>query len=138
VSLSRRPAVDGLYILDSAGRPSPLSSRCASCGARAFPARDVCEDCLSGELEVVPLGSAGTLHAFTIVHEPFGVGSLPPPYGVGLIEFEDGFQIRGLLDPSVKEWAVGHPVVTTEIVMDREGDTELLTYALTPGGTSNA
>ena len=134
MSHSRRPAVEGLYTYDSAGRPSPLSSSCTACGARAFPARDVCEDCLSAELEILPLGSSGTLHAFTIVHEPFGVGSLPPPYGVGLIEFADGFQIRGILDPAVREWSVGHPVVTTEIVLDKDGDTELLTYALTPGG----
>lgn len=138
MSLTRRPAVDGLYTYDSAGRPSPLSSRCKSCGVRAFPAHDVCEDCLSTDIELVELGAFGNLYAFTIVHETFGLGSLPLPYGVGLLEFADGFKIRGLLDPSVRDWVVGQELATTEIELERDGDSQLMTYALTPRGDSNA
>lgn len=137
-TVTRRPAVPGLYAYDAHGRPNPLSSKCEACGARAFPARDVCEDCFSPDLTLVELGSTGTLHAFTIVHETFGPGSLPLPYGLGILQFEDGFQIRGLLNPDCHAWIVGQAVETIEIPLERDGETELMTYALTPRGANDA
>jgi hypothetical protein len=51
---------------------------------------------------------------------------------VARVEFDDGYQVRGLLDPELGGWRVGQEVETREICLDRDGDDDLLTYAFTP------
>jgi uncharacterized OB-fold protein len=128
----RRPAVAGLYEHDGQGRPVLLVGRCGQCGARSFPAVSSCPECSAPGVEIVRYGPHARIFAYTIVHEVFGQGSLPLPYAVARVEFDDGYQVRGLLDPEVGGWRVGQEVETREICLDRDGDDDLLTYAFTP------
>ena len=109
-----------------------IVGECGECGFIGFPRRLACERCGSENIKEKLEGPAGRLMTFTIVHEPFGQGSLEPPYGVGLVQFEDGVTIKGLLHPTYQAPHVGESVLTTEIEIKGDGDDDLLTYAFTP------
>ena len=42
------------------------TTRCAGCGARAWPPRGFCGECASDRLDWVPLPAEGVVHAFTV------------------------------------------------------------------------
>jgi uncharacterized OB-fold protein len=89
-----------------------------------------CKRCGGTDIEE-KLEGPGRLLTFTFVHEPFGQGSLKPPYGVGLVQFEDGLTVKGLLHPQYHAPRLGEAVLTTEIELERDGEDLLLTYAFT-------
>jgi uncharacterized OB-fold protein len=48
------------------GQGRLATTRCASCGTRAWPPRGFCGECASDTLDWVDLASEGVVHAFTI------------------------------------------------------------------------
>lgn len=135
---ARKPAVDGLFESDAGGAIYLLSSHCQDCGAHSFPSRESCPECLSERVKIERAGPRGQIFAYTIVHETFGRGSLPPPYGVALIDFENGLRARGLIHPDFNNPEIGQEVAMTEIVLESEEDSDLTTYAFIPAGDNNA
>jgi uncharacterized OB-fold protein len=133
-SAVRKQASPGLYELDERGRPLIVTSCCPICGSRSFPSRSSCDTCLGGATVLQRLGPYGAIHAFTVVHETFGLGSWPPPYGVAKVDLGKGFRVRGLLDPDSAGWQVGQRVETIEVTLDLTPEIELLTYAFRPMG----
>lgn len=85
-----------------------LGVRCANCGRIDFPPTPFCRDCLSDEVQVEVIPSAGTLYAFTTVH------TTDPAYTVGYIDLPIGLRVFGHL---TRDAAIGDQVeiVSTEL-----------------------
>ena len=58
------PLVEYLVLGD---KPYLEANQCASCGARYFDRRNACAGCFGTEFAKVPIGTEGTVRAFTIV-----------------------------------------------------------------------
>lgn len=96
------------------------ASSCGACGRTVFPAHDRCPGC-GAEATSIALGCEGRIRGFTSVLAPPPDALIDPPYHVGLVDFDGGVTIMGLL---VSETAVGAVV---ETVTFEVGDR--LTYA---------
>ena len=80
-----------------------MGSRCKRCGARSFPPRADCDQCMSGDFEFFELSGKGNLHTFTkIVAPPTGFEDVAP-YIVGLVDFEDGGKAVAWFGDSIAE-----------------------------------
>lgn len=67
-----------------------MGSECKSCGARSFPPRADCDNCMSSEFKFFELSGRGSLHTYTkIVAAPVGFEDLAP-YTVGVVDLEEG------------------------------------------------
>jgi uncharacterized OB-fold protein len=89
--------------------PVLLAGICQKCNNRFFPKPKICPNCLA-DVNLVKLGSCGTVYSFTIVRIKPPMG-LPQPYAVGYIDIA-GLRIFSLLDPGrVDELKIGQQVV---------------------------
>jgi uncharacterized OB-fold protein len=90
---------------------------CTACGQPIFYPREVCPQCLTGELEWRPAGGAGTVHAVSVQHQ--GPGG-PGPYAVALIDLDEGIRVMSnVIGCPPGEIAVGAPVrLTWEALSD--------------------
>ena len=80
-----------------------MGSRCKKCGARSFPPRADCDQCMSGDFEFFELSGKGKLHTFTkIVAPPTGFEDVAP-YIVGVVDFEDGGKAIAWFGDSIAE-----------------------------------
>jgi uncharacterized OB-fold protein len=90
-------------------QPVLLAGLCQKCNTRLFPKPKLCPDCLA-DVDLVELGSSGTIYSFTIVRTKPPMG-LPQPYAVGYIDIAE-LRIFSLLDPDrVDELQIGQRVV---------------------------
>ncbi|MFQ5613760.1 MAG: Zn-ribbon domain-containing OB-fold protein [Anaerolineae bacterium] len=62
--------------------------RCPDCGRVLVPARSFCPRCGVETADWVEVGPAGTLTAFTVVHQPEPYHPLPAPFAYGLIRLD--------------------------------------------------
>ena len=70
-----RPLVEGIFrIAGPDGQTHLIVSRCASCGAYAFPARERCSRCSGQDLEREEAPSEGTLYTWSMDFVPTGLG----------------------------------------------------------------
>lgn len=72
------------------GEAGLSESRCADCGARAFPPRRICVACLGTDLAATPLPTAGTLYSFSTVHVS---SARETPYVLGYVDLPDGVRV---------------------------------------------
>ncbi len=90
------------------------AARCVSCGATSHPPRPRCRECWA-PTETVELGRSGSLYAFTTVH--VSTAQVPAPYTLGLVDFEPGVRVVGLLVGA--KFEIGAPVETVETSIER-------------------
>ncbi|MBC7334754.1 MAG: OB-fold domain-containing protein [Clostridia bacterium] len=84
------------------------ASRCTRCGARYFPPRADCYQCLGGEVVFEPVRGTGRLISFTTAnYAPTGFEA-DVPYTLALADF-DGLKVFGRMSREVppQELAVG-------------------------------
>lgn len=89
------PFRPGVLELDQEGEWRLIGSRCPSCGAHFFPARDVCSGCLTEDLERVPLRGQGTLYTYTVVRQ--STPGFIVPYLLGYVDLPEGVRVLGVL-----------------------------------------
>ena len=106
ISMSN-PIQSGLFTWPSE-TPELLGARCLECGEYFFPEPKGCAACSSSALEVVPIGSTGTLWSWTIQgfmpKHPYKTDETPEtfkPYGVGYIEMPCGLKVESRLRSGV-------------------------------------
>lgn len=80
----------GATALQDDGSVRLVGSRCESCGARAFPRRDVCVACCSIELVEDLLGPNGTLYSWSMVHV---APDRATPYCIGYVDLDEGVRV---------------------------------------------
>ncbi len=96
-----------------------MAKRCKGCGAKYYPPRADCPNCLESDMEWVGIPSRGKLLTFTQVFVlpehyasvpssmPFSSTVMEPP-PVGIIEVEEGITIMGFIpNMDVKKIRIG-------------------------------
>jgi len=67
-----------------------VAQRCAECGYYNHPPRLVCDRCSSQRLEFAPVSGRGTIHSFTVMHQPSVAGfEGEVPYVNIVVELEE-------------------------------------------------
>jgi uncharacterized OB-fold protein len=118
-----------------------LASRCAQCTRRYFPRTETCRDpsCGRAALSGTELSGAGTLWSYTVQHypapEPFRFDG-DPPYGIGVIEFDDGLRVVAMVVPeAVESLRPGDKVSLTGLTLYTDDAGQAVrTWALTTAG----
>ena len=126
------PFRPGVLELDQAGRGHLIGSRCPSCGAHFFPARDVCPGCLTEDLKPVPLSGQGTLYTYTVVRQ--SAPEFRVPYLLGYVDLPEGVRVLGVLLGLPEDQArIGMTLslVTRPVGTDEEGR-EVIGYGFRP------
>jgi hypothetical protein len=112
---------------EAARRHELVVQRCRGCGARRFPARELCSQCLSREAEWERVSGRGTVFSVAVVHQALHPGfAAEVPYAVVVVELEEGPRmISNLLGVAPHEIRIGLPVevvfedVTPEITLPK-------------------
>lgn len=89
-----------------------LLMECVDCGHVFFPARVVCPECWSSNLDWRPATGSGVVFSFTVVEagatEAFAART---PYTIALIALEEGCRVFGMLrDDAARPPAIGSAV----------------------------
>jgi len=78
-----------LFSIDTfPGGPALNGTRCRDCGAYTLMHVPVCPQCLSREVDNVPLGRRARLRYWSVVHHP--ADGFPAPYVIGEVQTEEG------------------------------------------------
>jgi len=106
-----------------------MGSRCKGCGAISLPPRPICTQCGGQDLEWVELEGKGTVRAYTVIHVPLTRMRDRCPYACGVVEFDEGPRISGLIlgVSEDEEMAVGSRV---EVEFVKEGERTALYFRL--------
>jgi uncharacterized protein len=129
----RVPHVDYL-VLDN-GDPYLVANECTSCGARFFDRRNACAACFAIEFRLVPIATAGTVTAFTIV--AFAAPGIPVPFVAAVVDC-NGTSVKGNIinvEPDPENISTGMSVrlATFSLGIDDNG-VEAIGYGFEPAG----
>ena len=133
--MSERAIRDGLFRVED-GTVVLLGGFSPSSGRFHFPRAPVCPYTGAEDVEEVDLSGRGALWSWTAVTAP------PPgyrgdvPYGLGVVELEEGLRVVGRLtegDPSRLREGQPMRVVSDTVFLDHDG-AEVVTWAFAPGG----
>ncbi|MFQ6065277.1 MAG: Zn-ribbon domain-containing OB-fold protein [Candidatus Bathyarchaeia archaeon] len=78
-----------------------MGIRCKKCGRLYFPPRADCADCLSSDIEWIPLSGRGKLITYTTAH--FAPAGFEAPYTLALAELEEGVRVFTRVSREIKE-----------------------------------
>lgn len=128
----------GVLELDQDGNGHLIGSRCTSCGAHFFPARDVCSRCLAEDLRRVPLSGRGSLYTYTVVRQ--STPGFTVPYLLGYVDLPEGVRVLGILEGVAEGRArigMGLTLVTRPAGTDEQGR-EVIGYGFRPAAEGDA
>ena len=95
--------------------------RCQKCGTFVHPPAPVCPVDLSRDLAPEAVSGRGTVHTFTVNHQPW-IPGYDPPYVIGLVEIEEQPDVRlmtNIVGCAPDDVEVGMPV---EVTFDHHDD----------------
>ena len=109
-----------------------IGSRCDSCGALAFPPRQVCAKCGSTVLSRVRLGGTGRLYTYAIVRQ--APKEFPTPYVIGYVDLDEGVRVfTRVITGSEQDLRLGMPMTLRPAPLPGgDGDGDTVAYAFTP------
>jgi uncharacterized protein len=119
--------------LELGAEPHLVTNECTACGARFFDRRNACASCFATDFKKVPVGTEGTLRAFTIV--AFAAPGVQVPFVAGLIDC-DGTSVSGNVvnvEPTPENVTLGMKLrlTTFPVATDDEG-TEAIGFGFEP------
>lgn len=96
------------------------ATKCKACGKLYFPPRVNCIDCLSSDVEWIPLSGRGKLITYTTAN--FAPAGFEAPYTLALAELEEGVRVFTRISKDVKqdEIELGMNVKLVPIRLDDE------------------
>lgn len=119
---------------DADGAPTLVGSRCGDCGTRVFPPVSVCPECLSEDIDSLPLSSRGTLYSWSVVHvAPKG---WTVPYVAGYVDLPEGVRVFAHIvgaDPEALAMDMKVMLCTAALGTDEQGQA-MASYAFAPTG----
>lgn len=106
------------------------AAKCTKCGKITFPGRMICPECNHSENETINLSGKGKLETFTIIRTaPSGFTDFAP-YGIGLVELDEGVKVLGqITDCDPGELKTGDRLSTKFRRMNEEGKTGMIMYS---------
>ena len=85
-----------------------MAAKCGECGNMLLPPKPMCTKCFSTNLKWVELDGVGRLVSYTVIHVAPEQFQDLTPYAVGIIEFENGLRIPGMIrDINPEEIKIG-------------------------------
>lgn len=128
--MTKVPFQKGLFE-ETNGEPALIGSKCGSCGQVLFPAKSVCLNCMSTNVESIKLSRDGKLYTFTTVY--MANEHFPPLYTVGWIELPEDIrifsQIRGWQEHPLKIGMYMRLYIET---LWQDEDNEVIGYVFKP------
>jgi hypothetical protein len=74
-----------------------MGAKCNKCGQVIVPPKPMCPNCLSKDLRWMELPKRGKLLTYTVIHVSPKQFQSMAPYVVGIVEFEEGAQLPGMV-----------------------------------------
>ena len=74
-----------------------MAGQCQRCGKIHMPPRPLCDNCLGQNFTWVAVSGKGKLLTYTVIHIAPQQFQALTPYAVGIIEFENGLKIPGII-----------------------------------------
>jgi hypothetical protein len=82
----------------AAKRHELVVQRCTRCGTHRFPAREICSNCLSRDVQWVPVSGAGEVFSYNVMHQVYHPGFADEvPYGVVVVKLKEGAKLTSNL-----------------------------------------
>ncbi len=94
MAIEQVPCLEGWFTWPPVKEPHLLGSKCKRCGDYFFPQVSACgnPNCMSIDLEQVPLSRRGKLYSYTVNYFPAPAPYVPPdpfvPYAIGVMSLE--------------------------------------------------
>lgn len=110
-----------------------LGSVCESCGAHAFPPRQVCAVCRSTSLRRARLAGTGRLYTYAIVRQ--APKEFPTPYIIGYVDLDEGVRVftQVLADPE-QDLRLGMRMSVRSAPLSTATGAARVAYAFAPDG----
>ncbi|HLI47020.1 MAG TPA: Zn-ribbon domain-containing OB-fold protein [Geobacterales bacterium] len=89
--MSEEITIENFYSKAKSGKL--FASQCIDCGKLSLPPRKICPVCYSTKATWRELGNEGIIESFTIIHVPPKRFEHEVPYGVCLIELNEGIKV---------------------------------------------
>ena len=74
-----------------------MAAKCKSCQTVLLPPKPMCTNCFSDNLEWIRIEGTGKLRSYTIIHVAPEQFQSMVPYIVGIIEFDEGVRLPGII-----------------------------------------
>ncbi len=106
---------------EGARRGQLMVQKCDGCGELAFPAHEICSNCLSTRSSWVAVSGRGEIYSYNVMHQVYHPGfAAEVPYAVVVVKLAEGPKVvSNLVGVNPREIRIGMPVeVTFEKVSD--------------------
>ncbi len=85
-----------------------MAAKCDNCGTVFLPPKPMCTKCFSLNLQWIEHEKTGTLRSYSIIHVAPKQFESMVPYIVGIVEFENGQRLPGIIrNVSEEQIAIG-------------------------------
>jgi len=74
-----------------------MAGKCVKCGKIHLPPRPLCDNCYSKLFEWMQVNGKGKLVTYTVINVAPAQFQALAPYSVGIVEFENGLRIPGMI-----------------------------------------
>ena len=74
-----------------------MAGKCLKCGKIHLPPRPLCDNCFSRDFEWVNVSGKGKLLTYTVIYIAPAQFQALTPYAVGIVQFENGLKIPGMI-----------------------------------------
>ena len=78
-----------------------MGTRCKKCGRLYFPPRADCANCLSNDIEWIPLSGRGKLITYTTAY--FAPAGFEAPYTLAVAELDEGVRVFTRMSKDIKK-----------------------------------
>ena len=85
------------------GQQKLMAGKCLKCGKIHLPPRPLCDNCFSQEFDWVKVSGKGKLLTYTVISIAPTQFQALTPYAVGIVEFENGLKIPGMITSMAQE-----------------------------------
>jgi len=84
-----------------------MGGKCQKCGKTHLPPRPLCDCCYSQEFSWVEVSGKGKLLTYTVINIAPAQFQALAPYAVGIVEFEGGLRIPGMIQAAQEQLQIG-------------------------------
>ncbi len=119
----RLPLKPYLFVMpdDPNKEPYLTAQRCKECSTYFYSGRKNCLQCGAEPMEVAPLSGRGKLFTYTIVHKQLPGALMQVPYGIAVVEMEEGVHVQSVVDIDYENLKVG---MDMEVYFDKMAEDE--------------